>query len=185
MHEEPTPSNRGIIASSFDDQTDRASVVFVLAPKQHAEKWSLFLLCPSVGLWLSVQLEKPSLEIASSKLPDVYYWCYFFAVSNSGLLFRHVAGPGYSSFTLSLSAKKKHFSSYDRELWSVTLTYEPDLHMVTEMDVGPFFFTQPNPTHITNTRTQSNPPITCIREMPTPVLQNLYFYVSFISRISL
>jgi len=51
-----------------------------------------------------------------------------------------------------------------------------------EMDVGLFFFTQPNPihqlmdptqpnpTHDANTRTQPNPPITHLREMQTPAL---------------
>ena len=40
------------------------------------------------------------------------------------------------------------------------------------MNVGPFFFTQPNP------------PITYLREMQTPVMENACFYTSFISRIS-
>jgi len=40
---------------------------------------------------------------------------------------------------------------------------------IPDMDVGPFFFTQPNP------------PITYLREMQTPVLQNPYFYMPFIS----
>jgi len=35
------------------------------------------------------------------------------------------------------------------------------------MDVGPFFFTQPNPTQPTNLWTQPNPPITDLREMQT------------------
>ena len=39
-----------------------------------------------------------------------------------------------------------------------------------ELDVGPFFFTQPNQTHGTDTRTQPNSPITYIRGTPTPVL---------------
>jgi len=37
---------------------------------------------------------------------------------------------------------------------------------IPDMDVGPFFFTQPNP------------PITYLREMQTPVLQNPSFYMS-------
>jgi len=53
--------------------------------------------------------------------------------------------------------------------------------LITHMDMGPFFFTQPNPqknsstyghnpTHDANTRTQPNPPITHLRAMQTPVL---------------
>jgi len=44
-----------------------------------------------------------------------------------------------------------------------------ELQFVPEMDMGPFFFTQPNSTHDANTRTQPNPPTTHLREMKTPV----------------
>ena len=42
-----------------------------------------------------------------------------------------------------------------------------------DMDVGPFFFTQP--TMLTQ---GPNPPITHLREMQTPALWNPYFYMS-------
>jgi len=49
-----------------------------------------------------------------------------YLVSNSGLLFIHVSGSGYPSFTLTFSRNGTFFSR-DLELRPVTLTYEFDL----------------------------------------------------------
>jgi len=54
-------------------------------------------------------------------------WCYLFNVSSSGLLFLHISGSGFPSFTLSLTVKNEHFSSCDLELWHTTMTYKVDL----------------------------------------------------------
>jgi len=75
------------------------------------------------GLYMCDVVKKFTFAISS---PDEFL---SYLVSNSGLLFLHVAGSTFRRFT-HFQPKKEHFSSYDLELWPMLLTYEHDLGRV-------------------------------------------------------
>jgi len=74
---------------------------------------ALFLSPGNVGLHahklLTCLTREASLEVAP--IPTCG-WCYLFTVSNSSLLFVHVAGSGLPSSTFSLPAEKETFSHF-------------------------------------------------------------------------